>query len=190
MDVIEFHRRAVGEFVARADDVSAEQWSNATPCTDWDVRTLVNHIVGEDCWTVPLLRGRTIEEVGDEFDGDLLGDDALNAVHRRSAEAVAAVEQRVPAGGTVHLSYGDEDVEEYVRQLCADHLIHGWDVAAATGGDTRLDPELVEEVSAWFSSQEDMMRDFGVIGPRVQTEADDRQSQLLAAFGRDPKWGQ
>ena len=43
----------------------------------------------------------------------------------------------------MHLSYGDEQMTEYVHQLSADHLIHGWDLAVATGGDVRLDPELV-----------------------------------------------
>ena len=49
--------------------------------------------------------------------------------------------------GKVHLSYGDEDMTEYVAQLAADHLIHGWDLAVATGGDTALDDDLVEAVA-------------------------------------------
>ena len=61
-------RRGVGE----------DQWGAPTPCADWDVRELVNHVAGEDLWTAPLLEGSTIEEVGDRFDGDLLGDDPIS----------------------------------------------------------------------------------------------------------------
>ena len=56
---------------------------------------------------------------------------------------------------------------EYVRQLSADHLIHGWDLGAATGGDASMDPELVAEVGAWFSQREEMYRGAGAVGPRA-----------------------
>ena len=107
------------------------------------MRALVNHVVGEDRWTPPLLEGATIAEVGDRFDGDLLGADPVGAARAAAAAAVASVAERLPGGGMVHLSYGDEQMTEYVHQLSADHLIHAWDLAAATGGDVRLDPELV-----------------------------------------------
>jgi hypothetical protein len=57
-------------------------------------------------------------------------------------------------------------MRENVRQLCADHLIHGWDLAAA-GGDTSMDPELVAEVGAWFVQREGLYRGSGAIGPRA-----------------------
>ena len=90
----------------------------------------------------------TIAEVGDRFDGDLLGDDPLAAGREAAAEATAAVDELLAGIDKVHLSYGDEDPGEYVRQLCADHLIHGWDLAAATGQDRTLDAELVAEVAS------------------------------------------
>jgi hypothetical protein len=62
----------------------------------------------------------------------------------------------VPGGGRVQLKCGDEDMREYVRELCADHLIHGWDLATAIQGDTNVDPELVNEVGAWFAEREPM----------------------------------
>ena len=106
-----------------------------------------------------------------------------------AAEAVAAVGYQLPAGGTVHLSYGDEDMAEYVHQLAADHLIHAWDLAVATGGDTALDPELVAAVATWFADREELYRGAGVIGARVELGGgDDPASRLLAAFGRDPLW--
>jgi hypothetical protein len=101
---------------------------------------------------------------------------------------VAIVDTIVPGEGRVQLSYGEEDMGEYVRQLCADHLIHGWDLAAATGGDTSMDPELVAEVGAWFAEREAMYRGVGVVGPRPAS-AGDPQSDLQAGFGRMSPWG-
>lgn len=192
MEVSALHARTVAEFLDRVRAVGADQWEQPTPCSEWDVRQLVNHVVGEDRWTVPLLEGATIADVGDAFDGDLLGDDPLAATTAAAEAAVAAVRTAVPTGVPtgmkVHLSYGDEDVEEYVRQLAADHLIHGWDVAAAVGGERRLDPELVAEVAGWFAERESLYRDAGVIDAAVEGVGDDPQDRLLAAFGRDPNW--
>ena len=68
------YRRSVEFWKAMVREIS-DEWTAPTPCTDWDVRALVNHVVGEDRWTKPLVDGRTIADVGDAFDGDLLGDD-------------------------------------------------------------------------------------------------------------------
>ena len=190
MDVITLHGRCVAEFVVRVATVPADGWGGRTPCQDWNTRELVNHVVGEDRWTVPLLEGATIADVGAEFDGDLLGHDPAASARRAADEAVAMVAEVLPAGGRVHLSYGDEDIVEYVHQLAADHLIHAWDVAAATGGDRSLDPELVAAIGAWFADREELYRGAGVIGPRVEGTFADAGAALLAAFGRDPDWRQ
>jgi uncharacterized protein (TIGR03086 family) len=188
METMTLHRRAVEEFIKRVDAVGDEQWAAPTPDTEWDVRTLVNHVVGEQRWAVPLLAGSTIEEVGTSLDGDLLGVDPKRAAHDAAEAAVAAVDGRIPVGGAVSLSYGAESVEEYVRQLIADHLIHGWDLAVAVGADTRLDPDLVAEVAEWYAERESMYRSSGAVADRVEGAADDPQSQLLSAFGRDARW--
>jgi uncharacterized protein (TIGR03086 family) len=188
MDVITLHGRCVAEFVARVATVPADRWDGPTPCQDWNIRALVNHVVGEDRWTVPLLEGATIAEVGTEFDGDLLGHDPAASARRAADEAVAMVAEVLPAGGRVHLSYGDEDVVEYVHQLAADHLVHAWDLAAATRGDVSLDPELVASVATWFAEREELYREAGLIGPRVDGTFADSGAALLALFGRDPDW--
>lgn len=188
MDVVSLHRRSVQEFLDRVHAVRADQWDGETPCTDWNVRELVNHVVGEDLWTVPMMGGATIEEVGDRFDGDVLGDDPKTTADRAGAAAVSAMTEPGAVDRTVHLSFGDTPAEEYAWQLCADHLIHGWDLAAATGGATTLDPELVGEVGRWFAAREEMYRAAGVIGPHVPESNETPQSKLLAAFGRDEHW--
>ena len=187
MELNELHRRAVEGWRTRCAAVEPAQWDDATPCTDWDVRTLVNHVVGEELWTVPLVDGATIAEVGDRFDGDVLGENPDEVAARAASEAVAAVDERLPRGEIVHVSFGDVPVEEYVWQLTADHLIHSWDLAAGTGQSRQLDADVVAGVASWFADREAMYRDAGAIGPRLEAP-DDPQSQLLAAFGRDSSW--
>jgi uncharacterized protein (TIGR03086 family) len=167
--------------------VGPDDWERATPCSGWSVRDLVNHVVGEELWTVPLVQGSTIEAVGARFDGDVLGNDPLARSRAAATEAVAVVDERAPTGGTVHLSYGEEGLDEYVRQLSADHLVHGWDLAVAIGADTRMAPELVDAVADWFREREELYRSAGMIGRHLHTDGD-AQTRLLAAFGRDAHW--
>ena len=79
----------------------------STPCEQWDVRTLVNHLVNETSWVPPLMHGSTIAEVGERFDGDLLGSDPVRSWSDASAAASAAVAEDGALERTVHLSYGD-----------------------------------------------------------------------------------
>jgi uncharacterized protein (TIGR03086 family) len=184
-DVCRLHERAVASFGARVHAVKDDQWDAATPCSEWNVRTLVNHIVGENRWMPPLLEGQTIAEVGDRFDGDLLGDDPKAAWDASAAEAVEAVQADGAMDRTVHLSFGDFPGREYTMQVFADLMIHGWDLARAIGADERLDPELVEACTAWFTPMEEAYRSSGAIGPRPEVPPDaDAQTRLLAAFGR------
>lgn len=183
MELIEVHRRAVEDWQRRVEHVADEQWSAPTPCTEWDVRALVNHVVGEELWTRPLADGATLAEVGDRFEGDLLGDDPVAVARRAAGDAVAAVDQRLPQGVTVHLSFGDTPIGEYVWQLSADHLVHGWDLANATAQDAELDPDLVAAIAGWFTEREELYRAAGLIGPRAESHGDPA-SELLAAFGR------
>jgi uncharacterized protein (TIGR03086 family) len=188
MDLNTLYHRTVECWAARVNAVRDDQWADPTPCAEWTVRDLVNHVVGEDLWTVPLMQGRTLDQVGDRFDGDVLGERPVHAALDAAKEAVSVVAERLPRGEKVHLSYGDEEPGEYVRQLAADHLIHAWDLAAATAGDVRLDPHLVTEVARWFADREDLMRSFGLIGPAA-SRTGEGQADLLARFGRDSDWG-
>ena len=189
MDVTDLHRRTVAEFVKRLEGVGEGQWNAPTPCRDWDVRALVNHVIYEDVWTVPMMEGATISEVGDRFEGDLLGDDPVAAGRAAADAATIAAASGLVAGRTVHLSFGDTSAEEYAYQLAADHLIHGWDLAAATGGDRRFDPELVDALAEWFADREAAYRSAGAIGERPPGDApDDPQDRLITAFGRRPDW--
>ena len=112
------YRRSV-EFWKNAVSNLSDDWSRPTPCPAGMSVRLVNHVVGEDRWTKPLVEGKTIAEVGDAFEGDLLGEDPKTSALAAADEALTAVAVRLPAGG-MHLSYGEEDIGEYISQLSAD----------------------------------------------------------------------
>jgi uncharacterized protein (TIGR03086 family) len=189
MDLVAAYRRSLAEFTDRVPLVRPDQWTESTPCSDWNVRELVNHVVNEDRWTVPLVAGATIADVGDRFDGDLLGDDPVGNAIDAAKQADAAFGEPGAVDRTVQLSFGETPAEEYLMQLLADHLVHAWDLAAAIGADRRLDPDTVRVCAGWFAQREEIYRGGGAIGPRVDVPADaNEQDRLIGAFGRDPSW--
>lgn len=171
----------------RVDAIGSHDWDRPTPCTDWTVRDLVNHVTGEYLWIPPLLAGSTIAEVGDRFDGDVLGDDPTATFEAAATAGTNAVNDLDDVDRIVHLSFGDVPAAEYLRQIGADGLVHAWDLAAAIGADDHLDDELMADVASWFDGVEEMYRAAGAIGPRVDVSDDaDAQTALLARFGRSP----
>ncbi|MEV5408499.1 TIGR03086 family metal-binding protein [Thermopolyspora sp. NPDC052614] len=185
VDIRDAYRRALDDFGQKVHLVRSDQWDLPTPCANWDVYALVNHVVGECRWAPALLAGRTVAEVGDELDGDLLGDDPVKAFDIAAAAAVLAAYEEGATRRVVHLTFGDVSGEEYLTELFADALIHTWDVARAVGLPERLDPELVDACAAWFAEAEASYREAGVIADRRPLPPDaDPQDHLLAAWGR------
>ncbi|MGC1214102.1 MAG: TIGR03086 family metal-binding protein [Micromonospora sp.] len=189
MDLLETYRRSLAEFTDRVGQVGPAQWSEPTPCPGWDVRTLVNHVVSEDRWTVPMLAGRTIDQVGDRYSGDQLGADPFGTAREAAAQAELAATHPGALETTVHLSAGDTPADEYLHQLVAEHLVHGWDLAVAIGADPRMDPDAVRECARWFAERAGDYRAGQLTRPGVTVPSDaDEQDRLIAAFGRDPDW--
>lgn len=184
-EVIALYRRAVEQFGTRVHLVAAGQWDLPTPCSEWNVRQLVNHLAGENAWAVPLLAGATIAEVGDSLDGDLLGDDPAGEWDRLAAAATAAAGGDDVLERTVHVSFGDIPGREYLSQLTIDHVIHAWDLARALGVEEHLDGVLVDFAYRSLSPQAEGWRAAGVLGPAVEVAADaSTQTRLLALSGR------
>jgi uncharacterized protein (TIGR03086 family) len=186
MSAVELHGQAARQFHDVIADVRDDRWGLSTPCDEWDVKALVNHVVGEALWTPPLLSGLHIADVGTSLDGDLLGSDPIGAWNAAYAATTEAVGADGVAERTVHLSFGDTPADEYLRQLAADYLVHAWDLAVAVGADATLDPAVVAAVAGWFEGVEPDYRAAGIIGPQVAVgSGSGPQAQLLARFGRD-----
>ena len=187
LDLPELHARALevtGRLVA---GIGPDQWNAPTPCEGWDVRTLMNHVVSGNWWAEELAGGKTIEEVGDRLDGDVLGDDPVDAYNRSAKAAAAAFRAPGAMEAPCAVSYGPVPGAVYAGHRFIDVLIHGWDLAKGTGQDTTLDPELVAACAAVVEPQADLLRGSGAFDKDVVAPDDaDPQTRLLAALGRRP----
>lgn len=184
MDEVTAFRRASDAYVRRARAVAPAQWSAATPCSEWDVRTLVNHVAGEYLWVPELIAGKTISDVGSRLDGDLLGNDPPAALESAARDAQAAAETPDSLTRIVHLSFGDVPGADYLRQMAIDSVIHAWDLARAIGADETLDPELVDFAFEELRQHAEDWRSGGAFGPPKEPADDSTQARLLAMTGR------
>ena len=187
VDLPEAHAAALATTRAYVLGIGAGQWADPTPCDDWDVRFLVNHIVTGNFWAAELGAGATIESVGDRLDGDVLGEDP-SAAYDASAEVAAAVFREPGAmERPCAVSYGPVPGEVYCGHRLIDVLVHGWDVAKATGQDTTLPADQVAACLEVAEPQAEMLAGSGAFHTDVTAGADaDPQTRLLALLGRRP----
>ena len=184
-EITELHRRALDATGRVVAGISADQLDLATPDAGWDVRELLNHVVGGNLWAAELASGRTIEQVGDLLDGDVIGANPIAAYDRSAAAAAAAFEAPGALEAPCAVSYGPLPGSVYAGHRFLDVLIHGWDLAEATGQDTTLDPELVDACAQVLEPQVEAFRAAGAVGPAVPAApAASAQTKLLAMLGR------
>lgn len=176
---------ALAAFGSKVHAVTPVQWTNHTPCADWDVHALVNHVVFENLWVPELFAGRTVAEVGERYEGDQLGEDPAGAWDRSATAAVSAVTAEGAMEDTVHLSFGDVAGSEYAWQLFTDLVIHGWDLARGIGADDSIEPAWAELLFAELGPRETELKSWGMFGGTVVPSPDaDTQTKLLAVMGR------
>ena len=173
------YRRLAAAMTTRIENVPRDAWQRPSPCAQWTVRDLVRHVV----------------EVHGMFQA-LVGRSLLDhpSVDTDPAGAFAAVRDQMQAD----LEDPGKVAEEYDGRLgrstfgravdgfvCFDLVVHGWDLARATGQDETLDSEDVARVQAQVDAMGTVMRENGVIGPPVEPPAHaSAQQRLLCALGR------
>ena len=188
-NLVELHHRAVTRFGGLVHHIGTDQWELPTPCTEWNVRALVNHVTAEDLWAEALFGGRTIAEVGDTLDGDGLGEDPVAMWDRAAAASLELIESPGAMTQLVDLSRGPTPGREYVVELFVDHLMHGWDLAQGIGDAGGFDEEAVHAGKEWFATVEDNYRRVGAIAERPSIEQDaDEPTVFLAMTGRSWNW--
>ena len=187
LDLPALHGRALASTRQDIAGIGNDQWDAATPCEGWTVRDLANHIVSGNFWAAELARGKSIADVGDRLERDVLGDDPVAAFDESARVADEAFRAPGAMQAPCAVSYGPVPGEVYAGHRFVDVLIHGWDLAAATGQDTALPPDLVEACWAVVEPQRDLLVGSGMFGDHHEIPAGaDRQAGLLALLGRTP----
>jgi uncharacterized protein (TIGR03086 family) len=185
LDLPGLHADALAETGRLLAGVGDDQWHLPTPCEDWDVRVLVNHIVSGNLWVAPLMTGSTIEEVGERLDGDVLGGDPVDAYRRSASEADAAFRADGAMDAPANVSYGPVPGRVYAGHRFIDVLVHGWDLAVGAGLDTRLRPDLVDACLEVVLPQAESLAASGAFGEDHEIpEGASPQTRLLALLGR------
>ena len=183
--VADWHTRALDATGRVVAAIPADRWLARTPCPEWDVRGLVSHLVSGNLWAAELGAGATIEQVGDRLDGDVLGAGPA-AAYATSARAASDAFHRPGAlDAPCAVSYGPVPGSVYAGHRLIDVLIHGWDLATATGQDAALDDDLVEACRQVAEPQIAMLRASGAFTEGRPAPPDgSAQTRLLATLGR------
>jgi uncharacterized protein (TIGR03086 family) len=185
MDLLTAHKVATRQFDRRVRLIRDDQWANTTPCTEWTVRDLVNHLVYEQLWVPDLLAGKTVAEVGDAYDGDVLGADPVAAWSAASTAARDAWTAPGVRDRSVHLSYATVPADEYLWQIVVDLTVHAWDLARGIGDDDEMPNDLTGEVVAMVRQHRDELTGSGLFADPLETSAcTDDLTELLALLGR------
>lgn len=187
MELIDAFDAAFAEWDRLVHEVRDEQWENPTPCTDWNVRDLVNHLVGEHLWAPHLLNGETTAEVGDRYAGDVLGDAPVAAWERAGGASWSAFHRKGSLRGDVHVTGGKIPATDYAWQMTSDLTVHGWDLAQGIGRRSRMRDELADAVHAHVEPQAASWQQAGIFDPPVPVPDDVvPQDRLVALLGRHP----
>jgi uncharacterized protein (TIGR03086 family) len=173
------HRGACAGFARVADAVAADDWSNPTPCTEWDARGVVEHVIGFHEFLLlrpfgvradrpregPAARWRA---TADAFFGLLDADGALD----RASD--------LPGGG--------ESTPRTMLAALTDVLVHTWDLAVATGLDPALNADLCERALTALGSHDPGGPD-QLVKAAITVAADASPAdRLVARYGRSPAW--
>jgi len=182
-------QRAIDDFGTRLRQVGPDQWALPTPCGDWTVRQLANHLVNGGRMTVQLLHGANADEVIAAFDDNAVGDDPVAAFEASSAAEAQAFAEPGALDRTVHHPAADMPGAMLLGFRTGDNLLHAWDLARACRLDETLDADAVASTWAALEPMAPMIPSIGVFGSGPSgTVGDDApmQVRLLDLSGRRP----
>ncbi|GAA3591167.1 TIGR03086 family metal-binding protein [Kribbella ginsengisoli] len=178
---------AIEEFARRLRLVGPGDWRRPTLCTEWDVRALVDHVVGANVRYQLLLHGAPTDRVEATRSVDHLGDDALASFVATADRMVACFHEDGALDRVAHHVIGERSGAELLSMRILDAAIHAWDLARAIGADETLPDDVVAFLLAYSLDLD--------LGPRQDTFATTSadvspdaspQDQLLHRLGRHP----
>ncbi|PRX50506.1 uncharacterized protein (TIGR03086 family) [Prauserella shujinwangii] len=181
---------AAGEFRGVVLGVRPEQLAEPTPCAGYDVRGLLNHVL----YWAPRLTAAARREPpppsdGGEVAADLVTGDWQGRLGTLTDELVAALAAPGATEGTTTMGGGELPAAMVAAMELCELVIHGWDLARATGQPFDCAPEAVAAAEEAMRGMAEQGRAMGVFGPEVPVRPEAGPlERTLALSGRDPSW--
>jgi len=184
MDSVALLQRVVDETTGVIDKIGPDQLGDPTPCTEWTIRDLINHITGgSTMFAVSAEQGSVPDDLMAQLmGGDNLGDDYKGAWGAASARAMAVFAQPGVLERIVTLPFGEMPAGIALNIAIFDVATHATDLAQATG-QTIADTELLEaalEMGRKMIGPD--MRQPGLFGAEQPAPADAPVTDRLLAF--------
>jgi hypothetical protein len=157
------------------------EWSSKP---DQTLRDIVAAHARDEAWIPDILAGRTMAEVGDRWEGDLLGDDPIGSYDALNDAATAAAGQSLDPATIAHFSYGDFPLAEGLIHVSLYRAFQAWSIAKFTGQRFHLSPELLGLMNELVMPRADDWRAIGVFPIAIEPPAGaDAETVLLCAAG-------
>jgi uncharacterized protein (TIGR03086 family) len=178
---------ARSELTPRLNAIAPSDWEKATPCTEWNVQQLVNHVVGLQHRAARLVCGGSRDEYIATREDDWIGNDHIAAWH----EGIRALDEAIINTRSLDVLVAYRipvSARDIIGLAAFDTAIHTWDVSRAVGFDERLDGALVEYALGfmeWIRSEPLLGALFGSPLSHLP-EGAPAQARLLNRAGRKP----
>lgn len=172
-----------------ARGVTPDQLDAPTPCPDWDVRTLVNHLILWSAFRSETAARKLPADETHTEDTDFTQDDWAETFASQLDRASAAWAEPGATDGDTGLAGGSMPATVIAGMMLGELVVHGWDLATATGQKLDVDPEVLDAVREFGDTMGPMARKMGAFGDEVSVpETAPPLDRVLGMVGRDPYW--
>lgn len=184
MDVVTAIERSYEQTSTLVAGLDAAQLGAPSPCSGWDVRATLNHLLGATWMFTLVNQGHAAGEDA----GDVIGDDPSLAVVAAAKENLATWRQPEALEGTRTYPFGTFPADMAALLNLEEVVVHNWDIARATGIDVTADDDVAQLVYDWATSIPlDEFRAHGAFGPEVAVPASaPTVDRLMGLLGRRP----
>jgi uncharacterized protein (TIGR03086 family) len=182
-EIADRYRAVADGFTRRATAVPDAAWDRPAPCVGWVARDVVGHLVE---WIPPFLHDAAGVELPE---GPSIATDPAHAWLTMSDGIQALLDDPKSASRDFyHPRAGRHRLDDAIAMfILGDVLIHTWDLARATGLDEALDAAEVAWMFEGMQGIDEMLRQSGQYGPKIDVdETADLQTRLIAFTGRRP----
>jgi uncharacterized protein (TIGR03086 family) len=179
MEPMESFDRAADAATTIVDGIGDDQYDLPSPCEEWTVRSVLNHIVVGNLTVAAVTGGRRYPDRS----ADRLGRDPVAAFAKSIKDTRAVLTEPGLFERTVTTPVGEAPGVLLVHLRAAELVVHGWDLARATGQSTDIDPELAEHVMAdWRARSGDRPRTLVPFAQPQPVPADACAADRLAGY--------